>query len=158
MKKKISVGILLFTAFLLAVPAGAATFTVSNDADKGPGSLRQAVLDANATPEADEIHIDPTVKVITFASEVNISEALNLHGGGATLKGNSTRLFSITGGTVKFDRLTFTKGKAFSGNGGAVNIEGSAKADFVNCTFFDNDAGVKGGAVCVSSSGFDATT
>ncbi|RRD63369.1 hypothetical protein EII26_11900 [Fretibacterium sp. OH1220_COT-178] len=158
MKKKISACALLFAVFLLAVPAGAATFTVSNDADKGPGSLRQAILDANSTPEADEIHIDAAVKVITFASEVNISDSLTLNGGGATLKGNTTRLFSITGGTVKFDRLSFTKGKAFSGNGGAVNIEGAAKADFVNCTFFDNDAGASGGAVCVSSSGFDATT
>src|SRR5262249_13241877 len=35
-----------------AVPS---TFSVDNLADSGPGSLRQAVLDANATPGADVI-------------------------------------------------------------------------------------------------------
>lgn len=33
----------------------AATFTVTNTNDTGPGSLRQAILDANATPGADDI-------------------------------------------------------------------------------------------------------
>ena len=50
----------------------------------------------------------------------------NIGAGILSLKDRSLR------GTVKFDRLTFTGGKAFSGNGGAVNIEGAAKADFVN--------------------------
>jgi len=35
--------------------ASAATFTVTNTNDSGPGSLRQAILDANATPGADTI-------------------------------------------------------------------------------------------------------
>ncbi len=158
MKTKLLGCALLLSLCLLALPAGAATFTVSTSADSGPGSLRQAVLDANATPEADEVQIASAVKAIALASEVNISAPLTVNGGGATLKGSTTRLFSVTNGTAKFDRLTFTKGKAFSGNGGAVNIEGAAKADFVNCTFFDNDAGARGGAVCVASSGLDATT
>ena len=37
------------------IPAEAATFTVTNTNDSGPGSLRQAVLDANANPGADEV-------------------------------------------------------------------------------------------------------
>jgi len=32
-----------------------ATFTVTNNNDSGPGSLRQAILDANATPGADNV-------------------------------------------------------------------------------------------------------
>src|SRR5262245_43684028 len=35
-------------AFLLAAPLAATTFTVSSTNDSGPGSLRQAILDANA--------------------------------------------------------------------------------------------------------------
>ena len=35
------------------------TFTVANLADSGPGSLRQAVLDANANPGADLIRFAP---------------------------------------------------------------------------------------------------
>ncbi|HQU82429.1 MAG TPA: hypothetical protein PKY59_04865, partial [Pyrinomonadaceae bacterium] len=36
----------------------AATFTVTNTADSGAGSLRQAVADANATPAADTINFN----------------------------------------------------------------------------------------------------
>src|SRR5678815_1477336 len=36
-------------------PLSAATFTVSNTSAIGPGSLHQAILDANATPGPDEI-------------------------------------------------------------------------------------------------------
>ena len=150
---------LIAAVLLLAGSSDAATSRVTTNADSGPGSLRQAVLDANKTPgEADEIQIDAGVEVITLASEVNISDSLIIKGGGVTVKGSLTRLFGVTRGTVGFDRITFTGGKSFSGNGGAVNIEGAAKADFVNCTFFDNDAGSRGGAVCVASTQPDATT
>ena len=150
---------LIAAVLLLAGNSDAATFRVTTNADSGPGSLRQAVLDANKTPgDADVIKIDAGVGVITLASEVNISDPLIVEGGGVTVKGSSTRLFGVTKGEVKFDRITFTGGKSFSGNGGAVNIEGAAKADFVNCTFFDNDAALKGGAVCVASTQPNATT
>ncbi len=43
---------------LLSGPSSAATFTVTNTADEGPGSLRQAILDANASPGADTIVFD----------------------------------------------------------------------------------------------------
>jgi hypothetical protein len=44
----------LVLAFLVPVSgATAATFTVTSLADAGPGSLRQAVLDANATAAAE---------------------------------------------------------------------------------------------------------
>ena len=41
--------------FLAAAPLCAATFTVTTTADSGAGSLRQAILDANANPGADTI-------------------------------------------------------------------------------------------------------
>lgn len=54
----------MYTMRRLAMAAGlllsalwtfSATFTVSNTNDTGPGSLRQAILDANATPGPDDI-------------------------------------------------------------------------------------------------------
>ena len=48
-------------AALLALggtPAFAATFVVTKVGDAGPGSLRQAILDANASAEPDEIHFN----------------------------------------------------------------------------------------------------
>jgi hypothetical protein len=45
-----------------------ATFTVATTADAGPGSLRQAILDANATPDPDDIAFDiPGTGVQTIA-------------------------------------------------------------------------------------------
>lgn len=45
---------------LVAAPVGAAptTFSVTTTADSGPGSLRQALLDANANPGIDTITFD----------------------------------------------------------------------------------------------------
>jgi len=52
MKRRVLLGI----AFgLAAFSLGAATFTVTNTNDSGAGSLRQAILDANANPGADTI-------------------------------------------------------------------------------------------------------
>jgi len=48
----------LLAAILSAFPGAAATFTVVNTADSGPGSLRQALLDANAAPGLDSIAFD----------------------------------------------------------------------------------------------------
>ena len=44
-----------FAILAAAAPLGAATFTVTNTGDSGVGSLRQAILDANASPGADTI-------------------------------------------------------------------------------------------------------
>ncbi len=49
---------LALVLLISALPAGAATYTVSNTADSGAGSLRQAILDANANPGADTIAFD----------------------------------------------------------------------------------------------------
>jgi hypothetical protein len=43
------------TASVLVAPNGPATFTVTNTSDSGPGSLRQAILDANAHPNGSPI-------------------------------------------------------------------------------------------------------
>jgi hypothetical protein len=58
MKRLLGVLFALVLVFLLAVPHGtvhAASFTVTNINDSGSGSLRQAILDANATSGADTI-------------------------------------------------------------------------------------------------------
>jgi hypothetical protein len=44
--------------FALCATAAAATFTVTNANDSGAGSLRQAILDANATPGFDTINFN----------------------------------------------------------------------------------------------------
>jgi parallel beta-helix repeat protein len=58
-----------------------ATFTVTNNNDSGPGSLRQAILDANATPGLDNIFFDPAVRLIQPLSPLpRITDPVNLDG------------------------------------------------------------------------------
>ena len=60
---------------LAAASAGAATFTVTNTADSGPGSLRQAILDANANAGLDTIAFDipgAGVHTITPATSLDV--------------------------------------------------------------------------------------
>src|SRR4051794_3929785 len=65
-----------------AVPA---TFAVTNTNDSGSGSLRQAILDANAAPGADQITFAHRVHgTISLSSdELQITGDLNIFGPGA---------------------------------------------------------------------------
>src|SRR6266511_653262 len=54
MRSLAPLGLVCFLQFSVTA-APAATFTVTNTNDSGPGSLRQAILDANAAPGADTI-------------------------------------------------------------------------------------------------------
>src|SRR6476620_11725486 len=67
--------------------ATAATFTVANLADSGPNSLRQAVLDANAAPEADAIAFAPglTGTIMLTSGEIRITDPLIVNGPGAAV-------------------------------------------------------------------------
>ena len=58
MKNTKSLATSLLVLIAAAMNAAAATFVVTNANDSGPGSLRQAVLDANAAPSADTIVFD----------------------------------------------------------------------------------------------------
>ena len=64
--------VLLLVGFIAARPprATGAVFDVLNKNDSGVGSLRQAIVDANATPGADAIHFN-----ITSATPYNINLA-----------------------------------------------------------------------------------
>ena len=71
---------LAVAAGLLAGPlagmASATTFTATTNADSGPGSLRQAILDANASSGGDEIHFNipgAGVQTITPTTELPVS-------------------------------------------------------------------------------------
>ena len=81
------------------------TFTVLNLADSGAGSLRQAILDAEANPGADVVAFAKGVKgTITLTSgELGITSDLTVSGPGAntlTISGNdSSRIFNVLGGT-----------------------------------------------------------
>ena len=68
----------------IALPAGAATFTVTNSDDSGPGSFRQAIEDANGAAGADTIAFNipgAGVHTITPASALPvITESVTIDG------------------------------------------------------------------------------
>lgn len=106
------------------------TFTVLNQADSGSGSLRAAVLAAEANPGADLIRFAPHVSgTITLTTgELLISTDLTIAGPGAhrlTVSGNdASRAFRVLGGTgepgaitVGISDLTVAHGRAAEGGG-----------------------------------------
>ena len=96
------------------------TFTVLNLADSGAGSLRAAVLAAEAHPGPDVIDFGKGVKgTITLTSgELHITSDLTIDGPGAnklTVSGNdASRVFNISGSTtdVEIRDLTIAHGLA----------------------------------------------
>jgi hypothetical protein len=100
------------------------TYTVLTLADNGPGSLRQAITDANGHPGPDVIRFAPGVHgTIGLTSGVlNITDDLAISGPGAnivTVSGNnSSRAFSVAAAkTVGISGLTVAQGSAPTGGG-----------------------------------------
>ena len=112
-------------ALIAASPAGASTFSVLNANDAGAGSLRQAVLDANANAGADTITFDPSLAgTITLTTgQIDITDTVTITGPGAAVlevSGNdASRIFDIaTSGTdVTISGLSFVHGSSPAWNG-----------------------------------------
>src|SRR5262249_48470264 len=105
--------------------AQAATFSVTNVNDNGSGSLRQAILDANAAPGADRIVFGQFVfgAITLFSGQMVVTEALDIQGPGPRIltvdADRTSRIFEIAAGsTVNDSVLTLTRGKAE--DGGAI--------------------------------------
>ncbi len=104
-------------------------FTVGNLADSGEGSLRQAILDANAQPGADLIRFAPAARDGTIAltsGQLSITDHLTIDGPGAgrlAVSGNyASRVFQISSGVkASIDGLTVTHGRALLRGGGILN-------------------------------------
>src|SRR5262245_41836428 len=134
------------------------TFTVRNLADSGPGSLRQAILDANDRPGADTIRFAPAASDGTIAltsGQLSITDDLIIDGPGANalaVSGNdASRVFRISSGvSVTIDDLTITHGRADNG-GGIWNAGGNLT--LIRVVVSDNQAlgapgsGAQGGGV-----------
>lgn len=122
-------------------------FPVTSLADSGPGSLRQAILDANATPGDDTIPIEVTGTINLAGALPTLSSNLTIEGPGAdllTVRRDSDghyRIFEVESGTVvTLSGLTIAngfvqvRGNAFGGgilNHGTLTIEHATLADNV---------------------------
>jgi hypothetical protein len=130
-------------------------FIVTSTNDTGEGSLRQAVLNANAIAGTDTITFagstftDATPDTITLTSgELGMSSNLTLQGTGAnllTISGNNvSRVFNIgTGANVTLSALTINRGNAGGGFGGGIYNNGTLTVS--NSTLSSNTASNGGG-------------
>jgi hypothetical protein len=112
------------------------TFTVTNQADSGPGSLRQAVIAANTMPGEDTIEFARSVHTIKLTSgELAITDDVNIQGRGAlrlTVSGNhNSRVFNIQSGEASISGMTIANGRAdedapdLPSTGGGILNQGS---------------------------------
>ena len=133
-----------------------AIFTVTNNLDAGAGSLRQAILDANAAGGMDTVDFDAALdgQTITLTGgEIAIGDDLLIDGLGAdrlAISGNSaSRVFTADDGAggyaaITLRDLTITGGLAGAGNGGAIR---SVEDLTIENSIVSNSAANSGGGV-----------
>lgn len=125
MRRLIQVLVLaLISGAIVATPASASTYTVTNSNNSGAGSLRQAVLDANANAGTDTISFLTNYN-ITLLSEIEITDTVYISGAQQNIVlsgGDANRIFKITAGDVYLSHLTLTHGN--SGSASLVLVEG----------------------------------
>ena len=130
-------------------------FVVSNIDDSGPGSLRQAILDANDQSGDNDITFDPTAfatsQTITLTSgQLELSntsgtETITSPAAGVTVSGGgNSQVFQVdTGVTASISGMTITGGST-SGNGGGVYNNGGTTT-LTGCAINGNSANNGGG-------------
>jgi len=157
------VALLFAGATLLGTSAASAdTITVINTNDSGPGSLRQALVDAN---NGDMINFDSSLngqRITLISGELIVDKDVTISGPGAknlAVDGNAqSRVFDVNPGkTVTIDGLTVANGRAnFFGSGGGIYND-SAALTVTNCTFSGNSATNGGGGIGNSLGGATLT-
>lgn len=135
-----------------------ATFSVNNTLDSGLGSLRQAILNANATPGADIINfnglIGPSTIFLT-SGQLRITDSLTIESqGNITINaGGTSRVFEINDRNlpdflkinVLINGLIITGGRVNGGSGGGIFT--TANLNLTNSKILGNKAGFDGGGI-----------
>jgi hypothetical protein len=130
---------------LIFNPARANIITVTNTNDSGPGSLRQALADAN---DGDTIEFAVTATITLTSGELLADKSITISGPGAAnlaVNGNAkSRVFHIASGrTVVISGLTITNAHVGAYGGGIYNEEATLTLN--NCIVSDNSADYGGG-------------
>ncbi len=141
--------ILLIILSLSSPLAAAATFTVTNLDDSGAGSLRQAILNANAAAGDDTIAFQSGLSgTILLSSQIEPgNQNLTINGPGASvlaISGNNvTRIFAGNSMTLTINNLTLKNGR--SSTGGAIYAGGTMTIN--QCVLSNNVSTGTGGAI-----------
>src|ERR1700722_4185301 len=140
--------------FLFLVMSGlarAATFTVTNTADSGGGSLRAAIPAANAAGGANNIDFSVTGTISLLSTLPTITDSgLTITGPtgspGITIDGGgSVQVMVVAGSAVlNLQNVTIAHGSIPNGGGGIGN---SGTLTVTNCTFSGNSGLNAGGGI-----------
>ena len=149
------IGLLFVSAALAVVLAcgvvWADSFRVTNTNDSGAGSLRAAIVEANAQPDRDVITFAPNVRGTILLQEAlpTLDGEVEIRGPGASnltvrrVASKVFRIFSVAPeATVTISGLTISKGLApadFATGGGIYIDRGELLVK--NCSFSENRAG-----------------
>lgn len=148
---------------IAAGSAEAATFGVSNLSDSGPGSLRQAIADADGAGGADTITFQSGLSgTINVGAEMSVTAELAIDGPGAstiTLDGGDAGrvLYAANNVALSVSGLTLTNGDGSTsgfGFGGAIVTYGPTSLDGVVIT---SSSAVRGGGAFVGGNNVTIT-
>jgi hypothetical protein len=150
----------------LSVTSPLVSFTVTNLNDSGPGSLRQAIIDANTALGADVITFNVTGTITLTTGQLVISDTLTINGPGASSltisSSNAIRIFEIsTGATVGISGMMIKTSNGIAVlNRGTVTVIHSILSDshfglinesgmvtITNCTISNNHSTGHGGGI-----------
>lgn len=117
--KNIFTFLILLLTIVISHNLNAATFIVSNVGDSGPGTLRQAVLDANAQLGTDTITFDPSTNgspvFVTTGGDLIVEESLVVIGNGTDQtiiqddqSAGGAATFYLNSGILKVQNVKFT--------------------------------------------------
>lgn len=139
-------------------PARAATWFVTSLADNGPGTLRQAMINAGQNAGADTITFQVS-GTIALASALNTSGDLTIDGAGQsiTLSGNdAVSVLEVFSGTLELRDLTIANGLGTANSsGGGVSAFSGATLRVIRCAFLNNSSAQGGGAIAAYDSAID---
>lgn len=129
-----ALSIALLLALGIATPAYATVFVVSNTGDSGPGTLRQAILDANAAAGPHTINFALTTPATIGVASGDMEftgQDVTIQGPGRdqlTITGNhKSRIFAVQGsGTVTINNLTLRDGFAQGDDSNQIEQRGGA--------------------------------
>ena len=130
-----------------ATPVSGCPLQVTSAADSGPGTLRQAVINASVTCDQIVFAVSVSGQTIRLASELEINKTLVIDGAGHTISvsGDTNNdgapdvpVFSILGGQVTLRNLTIEKGNGTLGLGGGVTVNPGAHLTLDRSTVRDS--------------------
>jgi nitrous oxidase accessory protein NosD len=147
-----AIGLLLCA---VAIPAHATTITVTNTNDGGPGSLRQALADAN---DGDTIGFAVTGTISLTSGELVIDKNITISGPGSNsltvrpLSQGSFRVFNVMPShSITIQDLTISFGYSGSAQGGGIYLDEHVTATIADCVLTNNYTGDIGGAIFINA-------